>query len=88
MSNESLSILLKLPAQERADLAFALWESLDDEEREAEFDLSSEQLAELERCAAEHDADSSTTIPWDEVRRKLGAHNYCRNVGQASRPSH
>jgi putative addiction module component (TIGR02574 family) len=71
MSPERLTELLKLSAAERADLAVALWESLDDAERESSFELTSEQEAELDRRAAEHTADPGSAVPWDEVRRKL-----------------
>ena len=65
------SHLLKLPANERAELAMALWESLSDAERDAEFGLSAEQQAELDRRWVEHLADPTSAIPWDELRRKL-----------------
>ena len=71
MAATTLAGLLKLPAHDRADLAMALWESLTDAEREAEFELTPEQEAELARRIAEHDADPASAIPWDEVRRKL-----------------
>jgi putative addiction module component (TIGR02574 family) len=63
--------LLNLPAGERAELAIALWESLTDEQRAAEFDLEPEERAELDRRSAEHLAEPGSAIPWDEVRRKL-----------------
>ena len=56
---------------ERVDIAMALWDSLTPAEQEAEFDLTPEQLAELDRRLAEHIADPASAIPWDEVRRKL-----------------
>jgi len=71
MSSPTLSQLFKLPANERAELAMALWESLTDAEREAELTLSAEQQAELDRRWAEHLEDPSSAVPWDEVRRKL-----------------
>ena len=71
MSPSSLSQLLKLPAEERAELAMALWESLSDSEREAELALTPEQEAELDRRWAEHLANPETAIPWEQVRRKL-----------------
>jgi len=49
----------------------ALWESLEDAERQAEFALTSEQEAELDRRLADHVLDSTSAIPWEEVRRKL-----------------
>jgi putative addiction module component (TIGR02574 family) len=68
---ETLTKLLKLPATERVDIAMALWDSLTPAEQEAEFDLTVEQRAELDRRLAEHVADPTSAIPWEEVRRKL-----------------
>ena len=39
MASSNLADLLKLPADERAELAMALWESLSDEERASELEL-------------------------------------------------
>ena len=71
MSSPALSEILKLPANERAELAMALWQSLTDAERDAELVLTSEQEAELDRRWAEHLADPTSAIPWETVRRKL-----------------
>jgi len=71
MASTALSQLLKLPADERAELAMALWESLTDEERNAELALDPEQRAELDRRWAEHVENPSSAIPSDEVQRKL-----------------
>src|SRR5690606_17417916 len=49
MAVPKLSELLKLSSQERAELALALWESLTDAERHAEFSLTPEDEAELDR---------------------------------------
>jgi putative addiction module component (TIGR02574 family) len=70
MATDILDELLKLPAAERADLAFALWESLSDSEREAEVVLTSEQRAELDRRLAEHEADPGSAIPWEVIEQK------------------
>lgn len=67
----SLSDLLKLPAAERAELAMALWESLSDTERDRELELTPEQAAELDRRWLDHVQRPQSSIPWDEVRRKL-----------------
>lgn len=69
----SLSELLKLPAGKRAELAMALWESLAEAEREAEFELTSEEAAELDRRWTDHvqRPRAESAIPWEEVRRKL-----------------
>lgn len=71
MLPNTLSELLKLPASDRAEIAMALWESLDDADREAELRLTPEQEAELDRRLAEHLANPGSAIPWDELRRKL-----------------
>jgi len=71
MSSIDLAELLKLPANERVELAMTLWDSLTDEQREAELALSPEQRAELDRRWAEHLASPGSAVPWHEVRRKL-----------------
>jgi putative addiction module component (TIGR02574 family) len=71
MLRETLTRLLELPPAERVDLAMALWDSLTPAQQEAEFDLTPEQRAELDRRLAEHVANPASAIPWDEVRRKL-----------------
>jgi putative addiction module component (TIGR02574 family) len=71
MLRDTLTKLLDLPATERIDIAMALWDSLTPAEQEAEFELTSEQRAELDRRLAEHIADPASAIPWDEVRRTL-----------------
>ncbi len=71
MSPTDLAELLKLPPDERAELAIALWESLSDEERDAELALGPEELAELDRRWAAHLKDPETAVPWKEVRQKL-----------------
>jgi len=71
MPSSNLAHLLKLPADERAEIAMALWESLTDQERESELEVSSDQKAELDRRWDEHLANPGSAIPWEEVRRKL-----------------
>ena len=71
MAPDTLTELLKLPSGERAELAMALWASLDDTQRGAELALTTEQAAVLDRRFAEHEADPSTAVPWEDVRRKL-----------------
>jgi putative addiction module component (TIGR02574 family) len=71
MTPKSLTPLLELPAAKRAELALALWESLDDSEREAAFPVTPELAAELDRRIADHVADPGTSVPWTVVRRKL-----------------
>jgi putative addiction module component (TIGR02574 family) len=71
MPSTSLPALLRLPPDERAELAMALWESLTNVEREAELALTAEQEAELDRRWSEHLKNPDSAIPWDEVRRTL-----------------
>jgi putative addiction module component (TIGR02574 family) len=71
MAPDTLTELLKLPSGERAELAMALWASLDNAQRGAELALTSEQAAELDRRFAEHQADPSSAVTWDEVRQTL-----------------
>ena len=49
----------------------ALWESLDEAEREGAFELSDADRAELDRRWAEHLKNPKSAIPWAEVRAKL-----------------
>ena len=63
--------LLKLPADDRAQIAIALWDSLTDAQRDAAFDLTTEQRAELDRRWAEHVQNPGSAIAWSEIRRKL-----------------
>ena len=71
MASRTLEDLLKLPPSDRVDLALALWESLNDADRAAEVALSPEQESELDRRLTKHTADPASTVPWEEVRRKL-----------------
>ena len=49
MAPDTLEQLLKLPASERAEIAMALWESLSDADLDAEFEMTPELAAELDR---------------------------------------
>jgi putative addiction module component (TIGR02574 family) len=69
----TLSDLLSLPADKRADLAIALWESLSDSEREQALPVSPELAAELDRRWADHLAHPETGVPWEQVLKKLRA---------------
>ena len=63
--------LFKLTAAERIQLAEDLWESVVAEPDDDVMPLSKEQLAEMDRRMREHDADPSTAVPWEEVRKRL-----------------
>ena len=71
MVPRSISLLLKLPAAERAALAMALWDSLTDRERDAAFDLTPEQGMELDRRWAAYLEEPASATVWSEVRRQL-----------------
>jgi putative addiction module component (TIGR02574 family) len=71
MAVNPLAELLKLPADDRAEIAMALWESLSDGDRDTALELTQEQREELDRRWAEHRRDPASAVPWAEVRRKL-----------------
>jgi len=65
--SELVAELLKLDPEERMQAAEELWQSLAEEA----FELSDEQMKEIERRMEEHERDPSTAIPWDVVRARL-----------------
>ena len=71
MLPNTLGELLKLSASDRVEIAMALWESLSEIDRAEQLPLAVEQEAELERLLAEHIANPTSAVPWDEVRKKL-----------------
>jgi putative addiction module component (TIGR02574 family) len=71
MGAHPLTDLLKLPADDRVEIAIALWESLSDAERDSAFELTDDHRAELDRRWAEHVRNPGSAVPWSEVRRKL-----------------
>ena len=71
MAPSTLTELLKLPPGGRAALAMALWAGLDDASRGAELALTPEQIAELDRRFAEHQADSGSARSWEEAGKTL-----------------
>ena len=71
MTKTQLEELLKLPVQERIDLAMALWDSIAEPDLAEHLPLTDAQKAELDRRLAEHDRDPSRGIPWEEVQRRL-----------------
>lgn len=71
MSSTSVSALFGLPASKKAELAIALWDSLTDVEREETPVLTPEQEVELDRRWAEHLENPASSVPWDDVHRKL-----------------
>ncbi|HEV2734038.1 MAG TPA: addiction module protein [Longimicrobiaceae bacterium] len=69
MSTTPLSELLKLSEAERIQLAQDLWDSIP--AQSAALPLDEEQLREMERRVAEHQADPASAIPWEEARARL-----------------
>ena len=61
---------MKLSVSERIQLVEDIWDSIAAEAPHT-VGLSQAQKAELHRRAAEHRADPSTSIPWEQVRSKL-----------------
>ena len=68
MRRELLAELMELSPAERLDLIGDLWDSLEPDELHP---LSEEQIQEMERELAEHRADPSGALSWDEVRAWL-----------------
>jgi putative addiction module component (TIGR02574 family) len=71
MPTSPLPDLLKLAADDRAELAMALWDSLTDQEHDRALDLTDAQRAELDRRWTEHLESPASAIPWADVRAKL-----------------
>lgn len=71
MPSNPLTELLKLPPGDRAVLAMSLWESLNDDERDEQLELSEADQAELDRRWDEHLNDPDSGVPWSVVRSKL-----------------
>jgi putative addiction module component (TIGR02574 family) len=61
--------VLQLPAQERHELAEALWESLEREARQPEIPQWQRDLLD-ERIAGD-EANPEAGSPWDEVKRRI-----------------
>jgi putative addiction module component (TIGR02574 family) len=61
----------RLTVADRLALVEKIWDSISDDPDS--LPASERQLAEARRRLAEHDADPSTAIPWDEAEKKLRA---------------
>ncbi len=59
-----------LPISERIQLVEDIWDSIADE-TPSPLQLGVEERAELQRRLAEHQADPSSSIPWEQVRASL-----------------
>ncbi|WP_167599135.1 addiction module protein [Chlorobaculum sp. 24CR] len=71
MSTPAISTeYLKLSVSERIQLVEDIWDSIAAEASET-IELSQAQKDELHRRVAEHRADPSTAVPWEQVRSRL-----------------
>jgi putative addiction module component (TIGR02574 family) len=87
MTQQALDLLqkaLSLSEEEHADLACSLMESLDTVEEGAE----SAWNKEIGRRIAELDSGKATTVPWDEVRRRIAQMGMINRVALAFSESH
>ena len=76
MTPKTLEKLMKLSPAEREELVTPDWDNyIDDDDGGPELleHETPEFFAELDRRSAEHDADPSSAIPWEEVLRRLRA---------------
>ncbi len=67
-AEQLLDEVLRLPEQERAEIAARLIESL---EREVDADVDAAWAAEIERRCAALDAGQAVTSDWNDVRRRI-----------------
>tara|TARA_R110002049_G_scaffold46245_1_gene134692 strand:- start:428 stop:646 length:219 start_codon:yes stop_codon:yes gene_type:complete len=67
----ALDQIRQLPVGQRIQLVEDIWNTLVDED--TSFDLSREQLEELDQRHAELLKDPISAIPWSEARRQLMA---------------
>lgn len=68
--NSPISNFKDLPISERIELVEDIWDSIA-EETPVSLQLSAAGRAELQRRIAAHQADPSSSIPWEEVRASL-----------------
>ena len=68
--NSPISNFKDLPISERIQLVEDIWDSIA-EETPVSLQLSAADRAELQRRIAAHEADPSSSIPWEEVRASL-----------------
>ena len=69
MSNAVLNFK-ELPISERIQLVEDIWDSIA-EDTPGDLQLSPEERVELHRRYAAHQADPSSSIPWEQVRATL-----------------
>lgn len=64
-----MEAIRKLSVAERLALVEEIWDSISDEPAGAP--VTEQQLAEAHRRLAEHDADPSSAIPWNQAEAEL-----------------
>jgi putative addiction module component (TIGR02574 family) len=69
MNNGTLNFK-DLPVSERIQLVADIWDSIAEETPNTLL-LSPEERAELQRRYAAHQADPSSSVPWEQVRETL-----------------
>ena len=69
MSTISVADLLHLSVAERIQLVEDLWDSI--ATRPEALELTEAQRLEIDRRLAEHDANPTSAIPWEDVRARL-----------------
>lgn len=72
MAATPIAELLQLPRGERLALAMALWDSLDEEGRDAAMPLAPDLCEELDSRWATHQHNPAAAVPWEQVRSQLG----------------
>jgi putative addiction module component (TIGR02574 family) len=69
VSSNLVEIARSLPFAERVELVDALWESLANEGYEPQ--LTTEQMAELDRRLEAHRRDPNSVVPWESIKAEL-----------------
>jgi putative addiction module component (TIGR02574 family) len=71
MTKEDVDKLLKLPAEERLEIAQALWDSVEPEDEVRFLALPDWQRPILEERLADLDRHPDDEQPWDEIKEEL-----------------
>jgi putative addiction module component (TIGR02574 family) len=66
-----MEAIRELSVSDRLALVEEIWESISDDPTMVP--VSEAQLAEARRRLAEHEADPTTAVPWDEAEKRLRA---------------
>ena len=66
-----LAALRQLSVAERLQLVEDLWDGIAADAPDEAFPITPELAAELDHRLAEHEADPTSALPWDEVRARI-----------------